>query len=111
MVGTQVDQAQEQAQEWWVHFTPGMAASWGGHEWEGHFEHGVEDGAWDAGAVPEEVWVGFEFGDEHKTDYPVKPAISEMALLIEDEFGLYETESRHLNSFIPGTDFILISSD
>jgi hypothetical protein len=80
MVGTQVDQAQEQAQEWWVHFTPGMAASWGGHEWEGHFEHGVEDGAWDAGAVPEEVWVGFEFGDEHKTDYPVKPAISEMAL-------------------------------
>ena len=30
--------------------------------------------------------------------------------LIPDEFGQFETESRHLNSFIPGTDHLLVSS-
>ena len=85
MVRTQVNQAQEQAQEWWVCFTPGMAASGCSHEWEGHFEHGVEDGAWDAGAVTEEGQVGFEFGDQHMTDYPVRPGNSEMALMVNPE--------------------------
>ena len=30
--------------------------------------------------------------------------------LIPDEFGQFETESRHLNSFVPGTDHLLVSS-
>ena len=58
-----------------------MASSGCGHVWEGHFEHGVEDGAGDACAVPEQVGVGSEFGDQHVQDYLVRPGNSEMALM------------------------------